>query len=144
MADGFKGDLGALDALAKALQGAPEIVNDVAAESVAELRHAVDSQFTLGTDPYGNAWAELAPRTLAKGRKPPPLTDTGKMRESLQVSVTESAIRFSIDDPATYHQKGGVHLPQRKIFPGESDPMPPAWEAAISDALQSVSSRWKP
>lgn len=143
MADGLSGDFDALSALSAALSGADEIVRDVAAESVIELRHAVDSQFTLGTDPYGNAWEPLAPVTIGKGRTPPPLTDTGKMRDSLQVTVTGESIRFSMGGPAVYHQHGGVRLPQRKIFPGDPDPIPPIYEAAITDALRAVSARWK-
>lgn len=146
MADGFNGDIGALDALSRALQGATDIVQDVAAESVIELRNAVDSEFTLGADPYGANWQPLAEST--KRRRPwrddPPLTDTGKMRGSLQVALAPQSILFSIDGPAEYHQRGGGRLPQRKIFPNEGEPLPDAWAAAIKDALERVSARWKP
>ena len=143
MSEGMSGDYDALDALAKTLHGASDVVRDVAAEAAIELRLTVDSQFTLGCDPFGIAWAPLAPRTLAKGRTPPPLTDTGKMRASLQIAVTGESIRLSMDGPAEYHQGGGGTLPQRKIFPDSSDPLPPAYEAAITDALRAVSDRWR-
>lgn len=132
-----------LESVIGALDGLRDLVPEIALEASIEIFETVDSLFVLGADPYGETWAPLAPATLAKGRTPPPLTDTGAMRESLRVSVTETAIVASIASPAGYHQDGTRYMPARPVLPDYARGLPDAWRASITDAGQRVfEARW--
>lgn len=132
-----------LESVIGALDGLRDLVPEIALEASIEIFETTDSLFVLGADPYGETWAPLAPATLAKGRTPPPLTDTGAMRESLRVSVTETAIVASIASPAGYHQDGTRYMPARPVLPDYARGLPDAWRASITDAGQRVfEARW--
>jgi hypothetical protein len=136
-------DLGSLEGVIGGLEGLRDLVPEIALEASIEIFETIDSSFTLGADPYGETWAPLAPATIAKGRTPPPLTDTGAMREGLRVSVTQDAIVASLPDPAGYHQTGTRHMPARPVLPDDARGLPDAWRAAITDAGQRVfEARW--
>jgi hypothetical protein len=72
----------------RALAEVPSRAAKAASESIATL---ILDGFDAGTDPYGRPWAPLRPYTLAKGRFPPPLTDSGAMRDSVDVRPTAGA-----------------------------------------------------
>ena len=136
-------DLGSLDGVIGALDGLRDLVPEIALEASIEIWETTESLFVLGADPYGETWAPLAPRTVAKGRTPPPLTDTGAMRESLRVNVSEAAIVASLADPAGYHQTGTRYMPARPVLPDDARGLPDAWRAAITDAgMRVIESRW--
>jgi len=104
-----------------------------AAERIGEL---ILDGFASGTDPYGRPWAPLKPFTLAKGRFPPPLTDTGAMRDSIEVKPSGGAgIEVTMGvEYATFHQTGTADMAQRQILP-QSGGLPPSWSRAIRDAV---------
>ncbi|MEY5061185.1 MAG: Phage virion morphosis family [Planctomycetota bacterium] len=136
-------DVGSLESIIGALDGLRDLVPEIALEASIEIFETTDSLFVLGADPYGETWAPLAPATLAKGRTPPPLTDTGAMRESLRVAVTETAIVASLESPAGYHQDGTRYMPARPVLPDYARGLPDAWRASITDAGQRVfEARW--
>lgn len=140
---GITVDVGSLEGIIGALDGLRDLVPQIALEASIEIFETIDSEFTLGSDPYGEAWAPLAPATLAKGRAMPPLTDTGAMRESLRVSVSEASIVASLPDPAGYHQDGTRYMPARPVLPDYARGLPDAWRASITDAGQRVfEQRW--
>lgn len=140
---GARADLAGLEAIIGSLDGMRDLVDAIALESSIEIFETIDSLFTLGADPYGETWAPLAPATIAKGRTAPPLTDTGKMRESLRVNASQSAIVASIDDPAGYHQSGTQRMPARPVLPDDARGLPDAWRQAITDAgLRAFEQRW--
>ncbi len=85
-----------------------------------EIAKSIQKQFDDGVNAYGRAWAALAPSTLAKGRTPPPLTDTRAMRNSLNVRPASAAgVQISIGFPAGIHQGGSpkTNLPARPVLP---------------------------
>ena len=140
---GSSADVGSLEGIIGGLEGLRDLVPEIALEASIEIFETIDSTFTLGADPYGETWAPLAPATLAKGRTPPPLTDTGAMRESLRVSVTQDAIVASLESPAGYHQNGTRYMPARPVLPDYGRGLPDAWRQAITDAGQRVfDARW--
>lgn len=102
------------------------------------IKRLIEEQFITGMNPYGGRWAPLRPATLAKGRTPPPLTATGRMRASVRVSpVRGSGIQLSIDElPAGYHQGGTRRMVARPIFPEFS--LPNKWRAAIRRAVKEA------
>jgi hypothetical protein len=138
MAGDLRGDYGGLEAVFHTLQSFPGMLDELALEGSIEIFEAIDSLFTLGSDPYGKPWAQLAPATLAKGRAMPPLTDTGRMRESLRVNVGVRSIVATVDDPAGYHQEGTRYMPARPILPNDAQGLPDAWRAALSEAAQRI------
>jgi phage gpG-like protein len=117
-----------------ALAQTPTRASELAATALAEV---VEGEFATGTDPYGREWRALAPSTLAAGRHPPPLTDTGAMRESVSIeAVGGGLIVGSIAHPAQPHQTGWDGPqgsgPARPLIPTGS--LSPSWANAIREA----------
>jgi hypothetical protein len=131
MSGGVSGDFGGLaDAVTKigALEGLPDRIAD---RLPAEFSALLDEQFSTGVDPYGDPWAPLADSTIATGRSPPPLTDTGAMHASAVVSASGGVVTMSVDDPAGFHQTGTRNMPAREVLPTDARGLPPAYELAI-------------
>lgn len=106
-----------------------------AADASRGIAREIDREFTAGRDPYGRAWAPLRPSTLAKGRRPPPLTDTREMRDGVSVKPMPAAgisITFKREVPAIFHQKGTRFMARREILP--TNRLPAAWSRVLEDA----------
>lgn len=89
------------------------IPSQVSAQAARDLSKEIQRNFDRGVDPFGKAWKPLAKSTIAKGRRAPPLTDTGEGRRSVVVrpavgagiQITVGLVRM------LYHQFGGAsHL----------------------------------
>ena len=127
--------------LAASLRKLSEIPAQVAAGASEKIAAQVQEDFDAGLDPFGNAWEPLAEATLAKGRHAPPLTDSGAMRDSIDVRPMQGAgISITIDDPAVHHQYGTMYMPARPIIPNRSD-LPDSWRRAIADAAEEAFER---
>lgn len=121
-----------------ALSSVPSQVASGAAEAIAEQ---IDEDFDAGLDPYGEPWADLEQATIDKGRRPPPLTNTHEMRDSIEVVPMPGAgISVTIDDPAIHHQYGTVHMVDRPIYPNRKE-LPDTWRRAIADASDAAYER---
>lgn len=114
----------------------PRKVAVVAAPKITRL---LRQQFRNGTDPYGRAWRPLRPATVAKGRRPPPLTETGDLRDGTKAKVARAGIRLSVRSPyGVYHQTGfvnartGRHVAPRRILPQFG--LPAAWTSVLREA----------
>ena len=129
MSDAFKAIIVAL----QALEEAPRIALK---RSELKIKTLVEAQFDEGRDPYGEPWAALAASTVAKGRTPPPLTDTGAMRKSLRVVASADGLTCSMAEPFKFHQYGTVNMPARPILPAEG--VPPEWEKVITETVEEV------
>lgn len=132
----WNGDISQMNQLADRLADLKEVPSRVAARVAPLLAAELQTEFDSGTDPYGAPWAPLAPSTLAHGRTPPPLTDTGAMRGSARVApLRGSGIGITIDHPAAVHQAGAPskNIPARPILPAE-DELPQNWQDIIEDA----------
>lgn len=116
-----------------------ELAEEKASKAVAaQLEH----QYASGTDPDNEAWAELAPATIAKGRHEPPLTDKGIMRANTMVAKGARGLRgftVSVNRPGkspqvpALHQAGTENMPAREIVPREGEPLSKAsaWDATV-------------
>lgn len=138
----FKGDsrgLLNLSSRIRDLAGVPSQAAKQASEGIYDL---IDQEFNQGTDPYGKKWAKLRPATLAKGRHPPPLTDTGDMRDSVEVKPMKgSGVSITIDQlPAWFHQWGTEKMAARPILPSGSR-MPGTWDREVADAIDDAVKR---
>jgi phage gpG-like protein len=136
----WTGDISRMGALADRLGDLARVPSRVAARVADDLEAEVQAEFDAGADPYGTPWAPLAPYTLAKPRHPPPLTDTGAMRDSLRIAPMAGAgVEITIDHPAAPHQTGWSGRqgwgPARPILP-DRGALPPAWQAIIADACE--------
>ena len=121
----------------------PEVIEEASVMAAETIEQLIQREFDAGRDPFGKPWAPLAKATLKRGRRPPPLTDTGAMRNS--ISVIARGGNLSVHSDSTiiqYHQDGtrnadgSTRMPQRKIFPDLSDPMPARWENAIQQSSE--------
>ena len=131
MPQNFRGDLSKLGGIAKNMRALARVPSQIATAASDKIGKLIQDSFDRGVDPYGNPWADLRPATLAKGREPPPLTDSHRMRNSIAVAPLQSAgIALSMASPyAGFHQVGTKWMVQRIIYPDHG--LPKAWKAII-------------
>jgi len=113
-----------------ALSRLASVSSQIAAPVAAGIAAEIDRNFSAGVDPYGRAWAPLRPRTLAKGRHPPPLTHSHDGRDGVHVKPTAGAgIGITSDVPYMgVHQNGDPpRMVARKFIP--SGVLPAVWRA---------------
>jgi hypothetical protein len=128
------GDVRNLDQLARNIGKLASIPSRMAPAASREIATLIQGQFNAGVDPYGRPWAALKPSTLARGRRPPPLTHTGKMRGGITVKPRQGAgieISFASDVPAIFHQYGTKKMAARPMLP--RGVMPATWSRAIEN-----------
>lgn len=137
MAAFFRGDLRAMGRIVARLDDLRRVPSRAAAAVAKDLARMIDQQFSLGVDPYGRAWAQLRPATIARGRHWPPLTDTGAMRDDVVVRPeSPSGASFIVPDPGGFHQGGfrthwsGRFVKPRRILPAGAT-LPVAWRDVI-------------
>jgi hypothetical protein len=136
------GDLGQLDRLAARLGELAEVPSRAARDASASIEELIEEEFDQGADPYEKPWADLAPATLDKGRTPPPLTDSGAMRGTVQVRPLAGAgVGVTIDHPAGVHQTGWSGPrgsgPSRPVLPARGE-LPEGWIEALERAAEKA------
>jgi hypothetical protein len=127
----------AIRGLVDALAGVP---SRAAPQAARAIRVLIGKQFTAGRDPFGRPWRALRPATLAKGRHPPPLTDTAKMRRGIRV-FAKAKVGIAITVPAPpgqFHQFGTRKMARRQILPLSPPRLPPTWRKAIERATRKA------
>lgn len=133
----LSGDFRGLGQLERNLELLARVPSRAAAFAAPAIAREIDREFATGRDPYGRAWAPLRPSTLARGRRPPPLTDTGRMRGGLEVRPMAGAgisITFADEVPAIFHQKGTRKMARREILP--TNVLPASWNRALENAAR--------
>jgi hypothetical protein len=130
-----------LEGLAAAMRDLSKVPSQAARAAAADIAGLIEQQYADGTDPYGDAWADLAESTIAKGRTPPPLTDSGVMRAGTDVAPSAGAgITITLGaDYAIYHQGGTGSMPARPILPDHD--LPEAWRDMIANAVAEAVAR---
>jgi hypothetical protein len=126
--------------LADRIADLAEVPSRAAKRVSRELGALLQEDFDAGHDPYGTAWKRLAPATIAKGRTPPPLSASEKMRRSLRVKPMRGAgIAITISHPAQVHQTGwdgpSGKGPARPILPQRGE-LPEAWIDVIESGIR--------
>lgn len=129
------GDFSQLERMQERLAELAQVPSRCARAVSTRLEELVQEEFDRGADPYEEPWAPLSPVTLARGRTPPPLTDTSAMRASLHVRPLAGAgVGVTIDHPAGPHQTGWSGPqgsgPARPILPARGE-LPDGWIEAI-------------
>lgn len=125
-----------MQAMARDLRQMPFRVRNAVAIAVKnEMNDLLQEQFDGGFGPDGSAWAPLAQSTVKRGRTPPPLTDTHRMRDHVKAVRVGTNVAIDSELPAAYHQRGHrqpTPLPRRPIWPEDGEDMPERWESRIS------------
>lgn len=142
----IKGDMRKMGDLADRLGELASVPSRASRAAADGINEALRDQFEDGVDPYGKAWAPLAPRTLAKHGEPPLQGEfgdrPGDMAEGTIARPARGAgIEIEVPFPGGIHQTGASagpwSMPARKILP-EGEELPPAWDEAISEALDEA------
>jgi hypothetical protein len=134
---GWSGDISQMGELEARLAELADVPARTARAVSNRLEELIQDEFDRGTDPYEDAWKPLAPATTAKGRTPPPLTDTSAMRGTLLVRPLAGAgVGITIDQPAGYHQTGWSGPrgtgPARPVLPARGE-LPDGWIEVIEE-----------
>lgn len=114
-----------------------KIPSPVAKDVAPQISALVQKQFKEGTDPYGRPWRKLMRSTLNRGRTPPPLTDTGKLRDGTKAYAIGNAVHVVVGMPYGYfHQVGTRRMVARRILPQAG--MPKAWNEALKTSFRKL------
>lgn len=137
---GLEGNFGQLAAMSERLAELATVPSRTAKAVSSRLETLMQEEFDRGADPYETPWAPLRPATLAKGRTPPPLTDTSAMRDSLRVRPLAGAgVGITIAHPAGPHQTGWSgpqgEGPARPILPTGAE-LPDGWVEVIEEEAE--------
>ena len=103
----------------RALRDLARVPSRVSPDVARGIKREINRTFREGTDPYGRPLAPLRPATLAKGRHPPPMTDTGRAKRNVTVRAAQGAgvQILSPPHPLIYHfRRLGVRA-ARKMLP---------------------------
>ena len=142
---GNPSDMGELSARLAELAKVP---SRIAAAVAADLEALLEQGYRRGRNPYGEPWAPLKRRTLAKHR-PPPLTHHGLMREDTSVAPRGGAgVVLSAPFPAGIHMTGaGLQtsddpadewgMEARPMFP-DGEALPASWQKAIDRRVREA------
>ena len=103
------------------------------------IKADIERYFSAGEDPYGKAWAPLRPATLAKGRHPPPLTDTHDGRDGITVTPAQGAgVRITSNTSyMVHHMRKSGNRAARKFLP--EGVTPKQWEKIYQEELEKAS-----
>jgi hypothetical protein len=103
----------------RAIRDLTKVPAQIAPAVAKRIKKDIERYFSAGTDPYGNPWAALKPATLAKGRHPPPLTDTRVGRRGITVKPMQgSGVQIKSDTYyMVYHMRATANRAARKFLP---------------------------
>jgi len=116
----------------QALTELSRVPSDVARASARAIQRDMRRNFARGVDPYGRPYLPLAPASLARGRRPPPLRAYAKAVTAQPMQAAGISLR--VDHPqAGFHQTGTRYMPKRIVIPDRG--VPPKWTAIIEDEM---------
>lgn len=140
--------MGNLNPFIAELERIARAAKQIAPRVAVAIRGEIEREFATGTDPNGNAWAALAARTL-KRHGPPPLTDTGTMRSTVECKAEDGDVRIKIEgaaSQASYHQGGytnaltGRFVPARPMLPVDGS-IPASWATIVQREFDIATGR---
>jgi len=130
----------ALATITRALNELATVPSKAAPFAAEAIEQLIQKEFDDGANPYGAAWAPLAPATVARGRSAPPLTDTGELRNVSVTAAQGAGIRIELGESyGAFHQVGTGRMPARPILP--TGPLPAEWSAAIDRAIEEAGAK---
>lgn len=133
----------ALHTVAKAIRALSRVPSQAAAGAAGKIGELIQQEFDSGADPYGSNWEPLAPSTLAAGRFPPPLTDSGDLRNVSVEPTSGAGLAITLGaDYGAFHQVGTSRMPARPVLPVHG--LPDTWRRAIADEVDDAFLRAAP
>jgi phage gpG-like protein len=130
--------IAALRDVQKTLDRLAEVPRKLAIAAAPDITELLQSQFDVGVNPYGERWRPLRPRTLAKGRRNPPLTDTGKLRSGTKARPSPRGNTAGLQvvlgaKYGAFHQVGfrvgKTKVAPRRVLPNRG--LPKAWRGIL-------------
>jgi phage gpG-like protein len=123
-----------LGRLADHLETLTRVPSQAATRAAKTIERAIKDEFRRGEDPYGQPWTALSESTKARGRTPPPMTDTEALKRGIRARPMGGAgIAITSDERYLgFHQgKGspGANVPPRHVLP--EGQLPDKWAKAI-------------
>lgn len=98
------------------------------------------ADWRAGKDPHGRAWAPLAPMTIAKGRTPPPMIETGGTLASASVKPMRGAgLAITVGGFASLHMRSTRNRPARPAVPTAG--VPSSWRAIVVKAAKDQAAK---
>jgi hypothetical protein len=130
------GDFSRIGGLQRSLKELASVPSRAARPASDALNVLIREGYDRGTDPYGRAWAPLAASTLARGRNPPPLTASRRMRDNTLANPLKGVgIGIRLPFPGIIHMGGSRrNLPARPPLP-KGGRLPLAWRDAVNTAV---------
>jgi len=121
--------------LAKSAAQLRRVPSQIARPVADQVNALIQAGFDAGRDPYGHGWEPLAEATLAKGRFPPPLTDTRKMRaQAITIPMGGSGLQLAPQvSYGQHHMSGTPDMPKRRYWPDAG--LPSAWRQIIREEM---------
>jgi hypothetical protein len=134
-----------LDYMIRSLERLAVVPRQLAVAAAPEITRLQRAQYAAGTDPYGKAWKALAASTIKKGRRPPPLTDTRRMKNTtitIPLFAGRIGLRHFVHAPYGIHHQHGApraNLPKREILPTRG--LPPSWRIVLDAQVRVLAGR---
>jgi phage gpG-like protein len=101
--------------LSRVMRQIATVPSRIATAVARDITQEIQDNFDRGVDPFYRSWRPLADSTLARGRHPPPLTDTGAGRAGVAVVPRAGAgLRMVVSvGYMEIHQTGSLTIPNR-------------------------------
>ncbi|MFT3773008.1 MAG: hypothetical protein QM820_47095 [Minicystis sp.] len=122
---GLTGSFFELDGLISKFKRMANVPKEAAKKAAPKLAAVAQAQWQAGLAPDGTSWPPNKDGSI-------PLT---KLTSKIKFRASGESIVATGPDELQYHQEGGGNLPQRRVFPEEGAPLPPAWQKVLDDAL---------
>lgn len=137
----------AIGRLKETIRKLSDLPRAVAVEAAPGINRLLREEFLNGTDPYGRPWAPLRPATLARGRRPPPLTDTKALRDGTKAtprSGRRAGLVLITGAPYGYFHQVGFRVGKTNVEPRRVLPqsgLPAGWKIVLRDAARRCARR---
>jgi phage gpG-like protein len=135
MSGSFAALVASLDAAQKG-----EFLEDFATQAADKTVELITQEFVDESDPYGDGWDQLSPRTINAKTHSGILVETSALMGSwMSVSSSSEFGAVTGIEYAFYHQQGTSRIPARPMVPSAG--LPPEWEAAYTQIAQDLFAR---
>lgn len=116
------------------LNALARVPSRVAADGARGIKNQIDLDTSSGLDCYGRPFAPLRPATVAKGRRPPPMVDTGESLDKTTVRPLRGAgIAVILGGWYQYHLRATANRAARQVVPVRSG-LPATWRTRLKTA----------
>jgi len=113
----------------------------VASRAAQGITAQIRQDTAAGLDCYGRPFAPLAPATLARGRHPPPMVDTGgSLSETRAVALRGAGITIHVGGHYEHHLTSSGTRPAREVAPTRG-PLPASWSRRVDNAAKIEAAR---